>query len=325
MDSSRIFLIGQGPTALTALQSLVERFRVIAIVRQRASQSVSADPVEEEARRSGVPVYPHTSPARVANLVEELQPDCVVVSSYDRVLPGDLLARSRFVNVHYSALPAYRGRANVNWAIINGEPHTAITIHRIEPGLDAGRILYQTIVPIGPRDTVGALYDRLNQLQRLHLAETLSRHLDGFQGVSQNEGEASYGCTRTPDDGLIDWTAGTANIDRLIRALSDPFPGAFGVHEGRRLIIWRAVPLESAPRYAGRIPGRVVGISRQEGYVDVLTGDGAIRVLEVQQEDGVRRRAADVIRSVKVSLSLSPLALLDRIRQLETRLGEAKK
>ena len=136
-------------------------------------------------------------------------PDCVVVSSYDRVLPGRVLARSPFMDVHYAPLPQYRGRANVNWAIINGERETAITVHVLAEGLDAGNILYQQRVPIGPDDTVGELYAKLNEVQRQVLAETVAAHLAGYQGEPQDEEAATYGCTRVPDDGEIDWAAPT--------------------------------------------------------------------------------------------------------------------
>ena len=102
------------------------------------------------ARDSGVPVEILRSPAEIAELVAALKPDCVVVSSYNRILSGPVLDLCPFVNVHYSPLPGYRGRANVNWAIINHESHAAVTVHCIVPGLDAGGVLAQELVPIGP-------------------------------------------------------------------------------------------------------------------------------------------------------------------------------
>lgn len=321
METRRILLIGLGETALSALQSLCEGFRVLGVVRPASRVEAGPDPVEAEARALAIPLFREASPAGVAELVADLRPDAVVVSSYHRILDRDLLAKTRFVNVHYSRLPRYRGRANVNWALINGEDTTAITIHVMSPGLDAGNILFQQVVPIRPRDSVGALYRRLNDLQRVHLGPTVVRYLSGFEGVPQQEEEATYGCTRTPDDGLIDWTASSGAIDRLIRALGEPFPGAFGYLDGRRLTIWKAVLPQDPPRYAGRIPGRVVRVSRREGYCDVLTGDGVLRLLEVQLEGGPKTAAAEVVRSVKSSLGLSPVDLIAQIRDLEARLA----
>src|SRR5881392_1694862 len=105
--------------------------------------------------------------------------------------------------------------------------------------------------------------------------------LNGDEGRPQNHDEATYGCARVPEDGEIDWNAKTEAIDRLIRALAPPFPGAYTYLEGEPLTISRDVPLVSPPRYEGRVPGRVIGRSSSEGWVDVLTGDSVLRLLEV--------------------------------------------
>jgi methionyl-tRNA formyltransferase len=266
-----------------------------------------------------VPVFPDVSIGAVERVVLDCSPDCVVVSSYHRILPGRLLERARFVNVHYAPLPQYRGRANVNWAVLNGEPETAMTVHVLAPGLDAGNILFQQRVPIGPDDTVGDLYDRLNDVQRQALGEAVARHLAGYQGEPQDEASATYGCTRVPDDGEIDWAAPTERVHALIRALAPPYPGAHTYLEGRRIGILRGRPLRDAPRYVGRIPGRVVGRSSRSGYVDVLTGDGVLRITEVA--DGPASvPASAVITSTRQTLGLRTADLLARIEALESRL-----
>jgi methionyl-tRNA formyltransferase len=256
----------------------------------------------------------------IERAVRHHSPDCVVVSSYDRILPARLLALCRFVNVHYAPLPRYRGRANVNWAVINSEPETAITIHVIAPGLDAGNVLYQQRVPIGPDDTVGDLYEKLNEVQRQVLGETVERHLDGYEGEPQDEAAATYGCTRVPEDGEIDWSAPTREIYALVRGLSAPYPGAHTYLGGRRLAVLRASVLDDAPRYVGRVPGRVVGRSRGQGHVDVLTGDGVLRIHDVAVGGSGAGPAADAIASTKQTLGLRTADLLARIVALESRL-----
>jgi methionyl-tRNA formyltransferase len=315
-----VLLLGMGPTALSALESLAAKFRVAGLAR---SSPGGDDEVIERARTLDVPVHSDLSIEGVERAVIQSSPDCVVVSSYDRILPSRVLGRCRFVNVHYAALPEYRGRANVNWAIINSEPETAITIHVIAPGLDAGNILYQQRVPIGPDDTVGDLYTKLNEVQREVLGETVTRYISGYEGEPQDERAATYGCTRVPSDGEINWASSTKQIYALIRALAPPYPGAHTYLDARRITVLRAAPLTNAPRYVGRIPGRVVGRSRRDGHVDVLTGDGVLRIHEVAIDNSASGPASAFIGSTKQTLGLRTADLLARIELLESRLNLA--
>jgi methionyl-tRNA formyltransferase len=316
-----VLLLGMGPTALSALESLAERFQVIGLVRDARSSPEGNDEVIEHARTLMVPVFSDLSIEGVEQMVVQSHPDCVVVSSYDRILPQGALSRCRFVNVHYAPLPGYRGRANVNWAIINSEPETAITIHVISPGLDSGNILYQQRVPIGADDTVEDLYAKLNQVQREVLAETVARFISGYEGEPQDETAATYGCTRVPGDGEINWASSTGQIYALVRALAPPYPGAHTYLEARRITILRASPLANAPRYVGRIPGRVVGRSRRSGHVDVLTGDGILRIYEVAADGSIAGPASALIGSTRQTLGLRTADLVARIELLESRLN----
>ncbi len=317
----RVFLVGMGPTALSALESLLDRFEVAGLARAAPE---GPDAVLDLARGGSVPLFADLSVAAVAEAIRGSAPDCVVVSSYDRVLPAGLVAERPFVNVHYAPLPRYRGRANVNWALINGDAATAITIHRLAPELDGGNILFQREVAIGPEDGVADLYRRLNALQRQHLAETVERFLDGDAGTAQDEGRATYGCTRLPRDGAIDWTRPAAQLAALVRALGAPYPGAFTYLEGQKLVVWKAVVPGKAARYEGRVPGRVVRVERGEGFADVLCGDATLRLLEVQRSGGPRLPAADLLKSVKLTLGLSTEDLLARIEELERQLASRK-
>jgi len=317
----RILLLGMGPTALSALESLAAQFHVAGIVRQVQAGAETEDTVVRRAHELSVPVLSDTSLDGIQRAIEESRPHCTVVSSYDRILGPRILDRCKFVNVHYAALPRYRGRANVNWAILNREPETAITIHAIAPGLDDGNILFQRAIPIGPDDTATDIYGALNEIQREVLGETVTRYLDGFPGVPQNESESTYGCSRVPADGEIDWSESTDHIYALIRALSPPYPGAYSYLEARRITIVSASPVRDGRRYAGRIPGRVVGRSKASGYVDVLTGDGTLRIQEViAAEDGEAIPASAVITSTRQTLGLRNSDLLMRIEELEGRL-----
>ena len=308
----RVLLVGLGSTTPTALEALAERFEVCGLIRS------GDDAVVKQAREAGIRVHQTTTLAAVVDAVEAQEPDVVVVSSYDRILPAALVAARPFVNVHYAPLPRYRGRATVNWAILNGEPSTAITVHCLEPDLDAGGVLAQESVTLGSRSTAGSVYAELNAIQRRILADAVERRLRGDRGRAQDESLATYSCTRVPDDGEIGWSDTTDRADRLVRALDGPFPPAFTFLGSRRIEVHRAQPVTDAPAYDGRVPGRVVRVDRSSGTVDVLTGDGVLRLLTVSTGTEGPVRAADVITSVRHTLCSR---LESRVADLEERLA----
>ncbi len=315
-----VLLLGMGPTAVTALESLAAQFRVIGVIRDAAGDAQPDDDVERRAAELRIPVL-RVSHTQIEDIIIKTQPDCVVISSYNRILNERVIRASKFINVHYSPLPRYRGRANVNWAIINGEREAAITIHSIVPELDAGNILYQETTEIGPHDTVGHVYSVLNQIQREKLGDTVARHLNGYEGTPQDESLATYGCARVPADGEIDWSQPTEKIYALVRALSPPYPGAHTYLGTRRITIANARPID-APRYIGRVPGRVVARSKDDAFVDVLSGDGVLRIFEVIAAGSPVTPAPSIITSTRQTLGLRPADLLLRIEELEKRLDD---
>jgi len=316
-----VLLVGLGPATESALAGLVSSLDVIGLVRPAGPPEDRATAMATSLR---IPVFTDPSLTAIERLVRDLEPDCVVVSSHDRVFPARLVGMCRFVNVHYAPLPRYRGRATVNWAIINGERSTAITIHVLSPGLDAGNILFQKLVPIEATDNVGALYAKLNELQKWHIGEVVRQHLGGDAGTPQDESQATYCCTRVPGDGEIDWTKPAVRVHDLIRALTPPYPGAFTFHGGQKLRIWRS-EVPNCPRFVGIVPGRVVQVSRSAGYVDVLAGDRLVRLHEVQLDGGDPVPAADVITSTKHTLGLRAADLLAHIEDLAQRLVESQR
>jgi len=305
----RVMLLGLGPTSESALEGLHGPTEVVALIRD------TDDSAAARARELGVPVIGDASLDSVRTSVQAHLPDCVVVSSYHRILPADLVQSCPFVNVHYAPLPRLRGRATVNWAIINGHTEAWISIHWLVAGLDAGCLLFQDSVPITDTSTVSTVYTALNDMQRQHIAAAVRAAIRGDVGQSQDERQATYACTRVESDGDIDWQQSTRQIDRLVRALVAPYPGAFTWLGLERLYVDRAVPVEDAAPYEGRIPGRVVARREAAGTVDVLTGDGILRLQNVRLGDQPSVRAADVIRSVRTTLGLSARDLIPLLTQ----------
>ena len=313
-----VLLVGLGPTALTALQSLVDQFRLIGVMRNLAPGA--HDEVAEYAKAVNVPVLSDVSLAGLAHAISRGAPDCVVLSSYNRIVPPEMLRRGRFVNVHYAPLPRYRGRANVNWAIINGEDEIGITIHTVVPDLDAGKILFQEAIPLGSDDTISDAYRALNEVQKEMLGTTVARYLVGYEGEPQDERYASYCCSRVEADGEIAWSESSAKVYALVRALGAAYPPAYTYLGIRRLSVLRARPMRDAPVYVGRIPGRVVNRAPASGHVDVLTGDGIIRLYEVAAEGAGAVPASEIITSTRETLGLRTSDLVARIAALQARL-----
>jgi methionyl-tRNA formyltransferase len=323
---SSVLLVGKGPSARTALESLADKFDVVGVIRNARSRGGQEDEVQRRARELNVPILTDTSMRALEQAVAERRPDCTVISTYDRILNAPILDRCRFVNVHYALLPQYRGLAAVQWGLINAERELGITIHVITNGLDAGNILYQDRIAADPGDTAADIYSKLNEIQHRVLGATVERYLGGYSGVPQDESAATYACARLPEDSEISWSDSTKHIDAQIRAfheaLSIPYPEAYTYLKARRISIIRAAPVRNALRYAGRVPGRVVGRSSAGGYVDVLTGDGVLRVYEVMTDDSVVRPAPSVITSAQRTLGLRTADLLERIDELTQRLDQ---
>jgi methionyl-tRNA formyltransferase len=227
--------------------------------------------------------------------------------------------------VHDSYLPEYRGFAPLNWSIINGEDHTGVTLFHLGEGVDEGDIVARKKVRIGKDETAGEVYERvIDETIEMVLATWPLLEKKKTKRMKQDPNKGSITCSRTPVDGCIDWTRPTRQVHDLVRALTKPYPGAFTFHAGKKLFIWAAKPAPRGAKYIGRIPGRVVAVS-SEGHIDVLTGDGVLRVTEVQEEGGESLPAAQVVKSVKVSLGVSVASLWDEVQRLRQQLEKKEK
>lgn len=301
----RIIQLAYGQMGPSALKALVKEFSVKAIVTPSPElglyRSQKTLPVETLAEHYGVPVVQDDSFLGLEKTIKKYKPDAVVIASYNKIIPDNILKLSHFINIHHGDLPRWRGSANVNWAIMLGKKSIVVTIHRAIPNLDAGPIYAKFTIPISGQDTVKTVYDKLNRKLELNVAQIVTKVLHGYPGVPQR-GEPSYCLIRMPEDGLINWTKTTREIDRFIRALTKPYPGAFTYLDDRRLTIWEAkIPRESR-HYVARIPGRVALIHKDG--VEVLTGDGSILLTRVEYQ-GREGNARDFIKSIRTTLGIN--------------------
>jgi methionyl-tRNA formyltransferase len=302
---------------------------IISLLQDPHETARYEEPIKDLARTHGIPHY-ETKALKdrdYADLLRtEIRADVGFVVGCRVLLPEDIyrVPPLGMFAVHDSLLPEYRGFAPLNWAVINGETRTGVTLFRLDERMDGGDIAKQRAVEIGRTETAAEVYERVCGAT-VEVVRDAHRDLLGgkLTTTPQDYSMGSFTCSRIPEDGLIDWSASTQAIFDRVRGLSRPYPGAYTFYQNARLIIWSA-ELGPMRRYAGRIPGRVITVAEPEGYVDVLTGDGILRLLEVQQDGEVASPAAKIVRSVKTSLGMTLSQLLARVTELEREVRSSR-
>ncbi len=234
--------------------------------------------VADLARQAGVPVLVPSSlkdPAIVAR-IREWRPDVIYSFYYRNMIPREILAipPAGAFNMHGSLLPRYRGRVPVNWAIIHGERETGATLHYMVGRADAGDIVDQEACIIGPDDTAQDVFLKVTDVAVRVLARSHDAIMAGrAPRRPQDESQATTFGGRGPEDGRIDWDSSGASIFNFVRALTEPYPGAFSEVRGLRFVIWWGRPVDLAAR-ARPTPGHVISVEP----LIVTTRDGGFRV-----------------------------------------------
>jgi len=308
--AGRHVFIGGRNRGLDWLRRLADRRQLPAAVyclREDDHEAEKYSPrIADLCRDHGVPCHLRkTLKAEHEDEIRALAPDLIVVMGWRTLVSDRVLTAARYgaVGLHESLLPAYRGFAPVNWAVINGEPRTGVTLfYMTATGIDDGDMVAQAVVPIGEHDTAGDVYEATSRASLDLLDAHFDRLLEGTAPrAPQDERLATYTCSRTPEDGAIDWSRPTREIHNLVRGLAHPYPGAFTHLGGLRYRIWSGRPVESPRTFVGRIPGRVVATS-PDG-VEVLTGDGSYLV-QTAGEDGREAVPAQMVfKSVRVGFA----------------------
>jgi methionyl-tRNA formyltransferase len=233
--------------------------------------------VAELAASRGIETVLDPQPAALLPRLRTLAPDFIFSFYYRRMLPPQILATAKrgAFNMHGSLLPKYRGRAPVNWAVLKGESETGATLHEMTAKPDAGRIVDQQAVPIGPDDLALEVFGRVTDAAQLVLERALPGLLAGTTRFRQNDlSKGSYFGGRKPEDGRIDWTRSAPEIHNLVRAVAPPYPGAFC----DRLKIYRTQMVER------RAPVSAPGPYQEGGEWFALCGDGKVlRLLEIEE------------------------------------------
>jgi len=270
MPSPRVLFFGYSEVGYATLELLLTRGVTVAGVFTHTDDGHETQwfrSVPKLAAERGLPVFtPESFKDPVwEEKIHALRPDLILSMYYRNMIPTRLLnlAPLGAFNMHGSYLPRYRGRAPLNWAIINGEDHTGVSLHVMVKEADAGDVVDQQKIPIGPEEPVSAIIPRIREAA----VSVLGRQLDALLAgkaprTSQNHTLATYFGKRTPEDGRIDWNLSARQIFNFVRALTKPFPGAFNdiTLEGktRRLLVWWGRPAQTTKFPQAHLPAEVV-------------------------------------------------------------------
>ena len=301
----RIVFMGTPDFAVASLRRLIEDgHEIIGVFTQPDKpgnrKKMTPPPVKEYALSKGIPVY---QPERMRGeeplaLLRSLAPELTVVAAYGQILPEDVLevAKLGSVNVHASVLPKYRGAAPINWAILNGERETGVTIMYMAKRLDAGDMICVKKTPIAPDEDAEALFARLAEFGAELLSETIPAIADGTAGrTPQNDAEATYASMLTREMSPIDWSKDAETVVNQVRGLT-PWPCASMTIDGKTVKVWRAEPGGETSDPAGTLRAVKRG-------VEAACGDGrAVLSTELQPEGGKRMAAGAWLNGKRVAM-----------------------
>lgn len=306
----RIIYMGTPEFAATALDALVKKHEVVAVVTQPdkpkgRSKKLVPTPVKVKAQEYEIPVY---QPEKVreegmVQTLKEYKPDVIVVAAYGQLLPESILQIPPYgcINIHASLLPKYRGAAPIERAIIDGESVTGVTTMYMEKGLDTGDMIDKTEVEITPDDTGASLHDKLAQAGAALILTTLEK-LESHTAVriKQDDSKSCYAAMLTKEMGQLDFKKPADSLERLIRGLI-PWPCAYTDIDGKNVKIYQAKVVIMDDAYKAQTqekasvpltfePGEIVEVTKK--YFVIACGKDALRINNLQPEG---KKAMDTV------------------------------
>ncbi|SHJ95991.1 methionyl-tRNA formyltransferase [Desulforamulus aeronauticus] len=308
----RIVFMGTPDFAAASLQALIaSKHQVVAVVTQPdrpkgRGKQVQAPPVKVLALQHNISVL---QPATIKTedflqTLRELQPTCIVVVAYGKILPQAVLQLppKGCINVHASLLPYYRGSAPIHWSVMNGERETGVTTMFMDEGMDTGDMILKKYLTIAPQDNVGLVHDRLAKLGAELLIETMDLLEQGeVPRASQDHRLATYAPMLKKEHELIHWDRAAGDIHNHVRGM-DPWPGTYTLWQNKVLKIWRT-ELPKA-REINSLPGTV--LEEAPSGILIQTGQGQILVQELQLQGSKRMEVKEFLRGK----SLTPGTIL---------------
>jgi methionyl-tRNA formyltransferase len=302
----KIVFMGTPQAAAVSLKRLIDGgHEIVAVYTQPDRPSgrgnkIILSPVKELAVRNDLPIF---QPAKIKTpeALDDFRShaaEAAIVVAYGRILSEGFLNAYRYgaLNVHFSLLPKYRGAAPVNWAIVNGESQTGVTIIQMDAGLDTGDIVLQESTAIGDEEDAIQLMDRLAALGAELISETL-KNIDHLDRKPQNHDDATFAPILKKEDGLIDWSTTAVEIERRIRGFQ-PFPTSYTFHGGARFTIWKAEPSNEKVDGISQ-PGTVIEASGSRLLIQ-CGGNSALVIEEIQPEGKRRLPVRDFLNGAKL-------------------------
>ena len=293
----RILFMGTPDFAVASLKRLVEDGHEICGVftqpdkPKNRGHKLTFSPVKEYALSQNLAVYQPLKmrDGEAMSIVEELAPELIVVAAYGKILPEDILNYPKYgsINVHSSLLPKYRGAAPINWAILDGEEVTGVSIMYMAKELDAGDVILQKATAIGEDEDALALTTRLAELGAEALAEAVEGLKNGTASRTPQDGsKQTYASMLSKEMSPIDWSRPARAIDCQVRGLI-PWPCASTELAGQRFKVYRTAP----GRKTDKAPGTILAAGKMG--IEVACGDGqSLCITELQAEGGKRMAAS---------------------------------
>lgn len=302
----KIVFMGTPDFAVGALQAIIEAgHQVVAVVTQPdkpkgRGKEMQMTPVKACAVEHGIPVF---QPVKVktpesVEVLRGYEADIFVVAAFGQILSEEILNLPKYgcVCIHASLLPRYRGAGPIQWAIIDGEKKSGVTIMQMDKGVDTGDMLFKAEVEISADETGDSLHDKLAEAGAKLIVEALPKIETGdVTRVKQNDEESCYAKMLQKSMGRIDWQQSAKKLDCLIRGLIS-WPGAYTTYHGKNLKIWEEKPVdpkEADIRLTDTAPGTIVGVEKDAVYVQ--TGDGVLKLLSLQLEGKKRMAVRDFL------------------------------
>jgi methionyl-tRNA formyltransferase len=286
MTKPRILFFGYSEVGYECLSLLLNRGdNVVALIthEDNPNEKIWFKTPAQAARQKQIPVFTpeNVNTPEWREKIAALQPDLILSVYYRNMIGTKILAMPRLgaFNMHGSLLPKYRGRAPINWAVLHGEPRIGMTLHRMVKDPDAGAIDDQESVAIGPRDPAEVAFRKVLPCAKKILARRIDDLLAGtILEVPQDESQATYFGGRKPEDGRINWDQTSQQIFNLIRAVTDPYPGAFSDVGDARMMVWWAEPVSIATVGRGGKPGEVLCLDP----LVIASKDGSLELTRVE-------------------------------------------